>query len=304
MSEKALKVLFVSLAALLILWLGISLLGGRGGGGSRQASSALAGVLEGVEPDRVEEVRIRKSGSDTLIVLRRREGQWTVNGFAPDSAAVADFWSALQKAELVELAARNPANHRRMGLAADSTWVLELVVGGRARTLLVGNPGARWGTVYVRHPEEDAVYLLKGHLRSEVTRRLDDWRNRRVARVDTGQVARVELERGGKLTVLVRSAEADSVWTKENGDRVDTFKVWNLLSDLAYLDASGFVAPGDSLPPREGFVTAFNRAGDTLYHLEIGKGGDLDRWARVRGDTVLYKIPAWRLARLLPESWD
>jgi hypothetical protein len=43
-----------------------------------------------------------------------------------------------------------------------------------------------------------------------------------------------------------------------------------------------------------------DQAGDTLLLLNIGSG-EGDRWMRVEGDSVVYRIPSWRVSRVLPE---
>jgi hypothetical protein len=229
--------------------------------------------------------------------LRRQEGRWTVNGFAADSAVVAGFWNAVEEAEVRDLVGSNPANHPRLGVAADSAWTLVLELGEEDRALLVGKAGTTYGTVYVRLPAEDAVHLLEGNLRPEVTRDLEQWRNKRMARVDTAQVGRVEVTMEEDAYALER---ADTLWTLDGRADTNAATVRSLLGELANLQATGFYAPGDSLPALGASVTVLSQAGDTLVYLEVG-GGEGDRWARVRGDSIVYRLPSWRISRLLPE---
>jgi len=299
MSERGLKTLAVALLVLLVLWGLVSFFGGRGGRGAPEASEALTGVFQGLTPETVDEVRFEGPGGETQVVLRKDEGGWTVNGFAADSARVAGLWNALQEATVDGLVASNPDNHDRMGVSADSAWTLEVDIGAETRTLLVGDAGSRYGTAYVRYPGEDAVHLLEGQLRTEVTRRLDDWRNKRMARVDTARLSRVEVERGEAADVLER---VDTLWVVDGEEPADPAKIRALLSGLASLDANGFYSSTDSLPGRGGGMTALDQSGDTLLVLEIGSG-EGDRWARVSGDSIIYRLPSWSVGRLFPDGW-
>jgi hypothetical protein len=297
MTGKGLKVLAAALGVLVAAWLLVSLLQERGAGGARDPSPALAGFFSGVTPQGVEEIRLRGPGAAEPVVLRGSEGRWTVNGFAADSSAVAGFWSTVAGAAVGARVAANPDNHARLGVHADSAWALEVQLPGEVRTLLMGNPGTSYGTVYVRLPQEDAVHLMKGNLRADVTRDLDQWRDKLMAQVDTAVVWRMEVTRGNERFILER---VDSLWTLDGEGGSDPLLIRNLLDELAFLQASGFHAPGDSLAAAGGTVTALGRAGDTLLFLEVG-AGEGDRWARVAGDSVLYRLPSWRVGRLLPE---
>jgi hypothetical protein len=296
MSDRTLKALLWALGILLVIWGGVSLLSGRGGT-SRAATGATSDVFQGVTPESTSEIRIRRAEDGSTVDMRRQAGSWTVNGYAADSSTVARFWDAMSEAELGDRMASNPANHPRMGVSADSAIELEIVTGSDARVLLVGKAGPRYGTAFARLPDEDPVYLLEGNIRPHLTRSLDDWRNKRIVSLDTADIHGLEVEREGETYVLERG---DSLWTFASGDSADATALNGILSELAGLQASGFYAPGDSLSDSGGMVRAFTASGDTLLELEVG-AGDGDRWARVEGDSILYRLPSWRVTRVMPE---
>lgn len=296
MSARALKALLGTVGGLLILWLVISFLP-RGTGRPGGSSQELAAFFQGVTPESVSAIRIQGPDENGRVELTRSEGQWKVNGFRTDSANLARFWEAVEGAEIGDLVATNPANHPRMGLTADSAWTFELELASGPRTLLVGNPGSQYGTSFVRLPEQDNVHVLEGDLRPQVTRNLDAWRNKRVSTLDTAAVQRIEVEREYGAFVLQRS---DSLWTLEGGEEADPTAVSGILGEMARMDASGFYAPGDSLPDRAGVVRALDAGGGVRLTLEIG-AGEGDRWARAAGDSITYRIPSWRVSRIFPD---
>lgn len=295
MSARTLRALVVALAVVVALWAVVTFLSGRGGGGG--APPQLAGIFEGVSADVVTSVRL--SGPAGVRVELRRDGpRWTANGWAADTAGVARFFSALSETTVGDLAASNPANHARMGVSADSAWTLELDIPSGTRTLLVGKPGPRYGTSYVRLRDADDVYLATGDLAGSVSQSPDAWRNKRVASVDTAAIRRIEVTRGTETLALVR---ADSAWDVEGAGRAGATVAAGVLAELHALDATGFVSPPDSLAglPESVRVVALGAGGDTLAALTLGEGTG-DRWLRARGDSVLYRFPAWKLDRLAP----
>jgi hypothetical protein len=129
---------------------------------------------------------------------------------------------------------------------------------------------------------------------------VDDWRNKRVATVDTAGVTRIEVDRDGGAFVVERS---DTLWTLEEGAEADLPTVRGILGEMARLDATGFYGPADAdtLPALGGTVMGLNESGDTIFFAEVGSG-EGDRWLRVPDDSVVYRIASWRAGRLLPES--
>jgi hypothetical protein len=294
MSAKTLRNLVVALIVVLLLWGGTVMISSRGE--AKGADAEVAGVLDGLTPDAVTSVRVTRGG-DTISLTRKGSG-WDVNGWAADSAQVAGLFGTVADAHIGDLVATNPANHDRMGVSEDSAWTVVFDVGSKARTLLVGDRGPRYGTAYVRLPGEDAVYLVEGDLRARMDRSLTEWRNKRIAAVDTGEVARIDVSRQGAPYTLMR---ADSSWTLEGGGPADTSAVHTMLAGLANVRADGFTSAGDSVGglPEEVVVTALSPQGDTLAALSFGEGSGT-RWARARGDSVLYTVEGWRVDRLAP----
>lgn len=297
MSENGLKALIGVVAVLFAVWATVTFLP-RGGGASGAPPEALSGFFVGVTPEAVSSVRFLGPGQEGRIELIRQNGGWTANGFQADSGAVAGFWAAVGEVGVGDLVGSNPSNHPRLGVSPDSAWTLEFTTAEGTRNLLLGKSGTRYGTVYARLPDQDDVYLLDGGLRPTVSRTLTDWRNKRVTRVDTSRVARIQVERDGALATLVR---VDSVWTLEDGTASNGSTVRSLLAEMARMDATGFYAPEDSIPGLAGTLRAMDEAGEPLLFLEIGSG-DGDRWVRVDGDSIFYKVASWRAGRILPES--
>lgn len=295
MSEQALKKLVGALVIAVALW-GVTSLFTGGGSGARTASGEMAGVLDGIAEGSVDAVRMTTLVGTTE--LTRGAGGWLVNGFRSDSGSVAGFWRVVSSARVGDLVATNPANHGRMGVSDDAAWELEFDLTDETRALLIGAQGPRFGTAYVRLPGSDEVYLFEGDVRSHVQRQLEQWRNKRMASIDTSAVVRLDIERDGDAFALVRG---DTTWTFDSGESVRDGVLRNLLTDLRAANASGILAADDSLATaaQAGSIVAHDAGGGVLAELSIG-AGDGDRWARVTGDETLYRLPSFRVDRLFP----
>jgi hypothetical protein len=293
-SERTLKQLVGALVLVTVVWLVASLFSGSSG--SIAASGEAARFFDALGAESVEAVTIARRGG--TLSLERADRGWTVNGFPADSGSVGRLLEALGDAEIGDLVATNPQNHARMGVSSDSAATLTLRVGDSTRAILVGGSGPRYGTAYARFPDRDPVYLIDGDLRTHVVRSLDEWRNRTMVAIDTALVARVEIEMDGDSYVLAR---ADSAWVHPDGSAVPRTVIDGVLSELARLVASGFVAEGDSIAGLEPASTtrAHTEAGELLAEVTIGSGSG-DRWARTSTDDYLYRVSSFRAGRIAP----
>lgn len=186
-----------------------------------------------------------------------------------------------------------------MGVAADSAYAMTVVTAAGERTLLVGKSGRRFGTAYVRLPDEDDVYLLDGDLRAELGRNLDAWRDRTIVAIDTAAVHSLVVAQESGDYVVQRG---DSTWTFGSGGAITPSAVAGVLSELAGLMASGFLAASDSIAtaPEAASVQALAADGTVLAHVRFGAGAG-DRWARASTDDVVYRVSNFRVMRAAPE---
>ncbi len=295
MSERALRQLVGALAVVVILGaVGMLLRSGSGGIG---ATGEAQRVFDGLDASTVDEVRIEAPGSET--VLSRGEGGWTVSGYPADVEAVARMLSTVSGLSVGDLVAANPANHDRMGVSADSALTVTFIAGDLSRTILLGKSGRRFGTAYFRLPGQDRVWLLEGDLRAALVRDLDAWRDRVIVSLDTTSVARLVVERDGDGYALERG---DSVWTFAGGGAVESGAVVGILTELARLTATGFLAEGDSIAaaPQAAATTAISAEGVVLAEVRFGDGTG-DRWARSSESEWLYRVSSFRANRVAPE---
>ena len=310
MSEKTLRIV-VGIAVLLVAAYALTaMVGGstsadRGDAG-RALVRALASAREGLAGVRI----VGPEPGDSVELVRGEDGTWTVNGKPADSAAVARLEEALEGARVGHLAARNPDNHARLGVAADSTWRLELRRSGRGEPvrLFVGNNGPSYPSAYARLPDSDEVYVLSGNLVSAVRRPAAEWRDRIVLRVDTAAVRQVVVTRDEETYTLQRGDSAR--WVVDDAP-ADSATVAEMLAELARLEAQAFardtVVLGDSITRS---VLVLGQAGDTLALVRIAPTEQTWTWrataagkaaARALGDDV-FELSSWRTDRIAPEK--
>lgn len=295
MKESALKTILAVVAALALAYGAVALLGGGEGG---DGDTALARALAGVRPDALETVTVEAPAE--TVRLRRTDGGWRVDGHEADSTAVARLLDALGSPDVGELASRNPANHGKLGVAADSTRRVTLAEsGGDSTRVLVGGSAPYSGSGYMRLPGSDRVYVVRGRLQQALSRPTEDWRNKTVARIDTARLARIVVARPEGGYELRR---ADGAWTVD-GEPAEERGVRGLLAQLTRLQAMGFAPDTFRVGRPERSVTALDAAGDTLARILLAdpvEGGSTYPVTTAAAGGTVWEISAFRADRVAP----
>lgn len=295
MSNKLLVRLAGALVVLILVWGGLALV--RRPPEDRTVSLAIPKV----DTASVDSIVFAKRADTT--VLTRAGKQWKANGFAADSSTVGSLLSALaDTARPTELVAENRSSHERLGVAPDSA--LHVTVRSRAGArpaldLFAGGRTSDYGGVFVRRPDGDAVYALRGTLFESLTRAPDDWRDKRIAQVAQDSVARIEIQRGIRSYALARSGKA---WTLD-GKPADSAAVASLLGDYHDLRASGFPsrAQADSIDFQKpkAATKMLSAKGTPLVALRFDSTAS-GMWARADSGGPVYKLDSWIWSRLAP----
>lgn len=266
--------------------------------------------LEAIDTETVARVSLRSPEGDSVRLERGPEG-WRADGRPADSARVAELLAALDTARATTLVARNPANHGRLGVSAETGRRVEAATAsGETVSLLVGTRDPGTGGYHVRREGEDGVWLLPGPLGEQATRDRDAWRDRLVARLDTALVREVVVRRDGDRTALAREEDA---WRLVEGGPADTAAVGRLLRRLAELRATGFpedsgAAAADFSEP-EAVLSVFGAAADDvtgrtlLLSLRFLRGEEFRPWLLKRADDPeVFELSEWMVEELLPAA--
>lgn len=294
MSEQTLKRILALAAVIAVAYLAARMLGS--GPASAGDDGPVADLVSGLEPEGITAVTFVRQ-ADT-VRLERSDGAWTVNGFAADSGAVAGFLGTVTGSGTGGVVARNPANHARLGVTEDSAVAVTISrEGAEDVTLLVGDAGPSFPSVYVRLPGQDPVHLFQGRMRSPARRSVEQWRDREIVALDTAAVGRIEVTREGSTYAVVRS---DSAWTVD-GAAADDGEVSSLLRELSSLSASGFAPDTASLGEPARRVVVADREGDTLTVLSAHRGEGSTFRITARDDPEVYEISSYRVDRLTPD---
>lgn len=308
-----------------LLALAACLLGGfvyfyeiEGGKGREAAVETEKRLFTGVEAEDVDALELETSdGVDARF--ERRDGGWRIVapvegvGDAVALDAIASALAQLPRAGSVKAA---PGDLAQFGLGADAPRV-RFEAKGASHSLRIGKATPVGGNVYVAADEGAGIAYVESYRVNAWRRRLDDLRDRRIVSLTPGEVDRLAIawpepgpdaapdaaDRALFELTLVRDAEKG--WQIESPAALpaDEETVNRLLSDLAYLQATGFV---DERTPA---IEAALR--ETALRVRwSGPGGpeaageQQFRIAGLEGDARLVETTGGVLHRIAPDRLD
>lgn len=223
---------------------------------------------------------------------------WEVNGYASEEASLSKLWDAIDANNVGNVVANNADNHRRMGLSLDSTWVLEVIdIDNQQSTILVGNSGPIFPSVFTRLLDQNEVVVISGELRSAVTQSLTEWRDKTITTTDTAAVKSILLDYGDETYRLERS---DTTWVMD-GETLDVAAMIGITAELSNMEASGFLdenqTPSDLNRRR---IVAMDESGKLLSQLVLSGEGTTRHVQNLNSD-VIFEVPSWKFSRIVPE---
>lgn len=217
------------------------------GGSDREAASEAAKALfKGVEAAAIESVELTTS-EGSAARFERRDGVWRVvapvegAGDAMALDGVASALATLARAGEVKAA---PGDLAQFGLGPEAQTV-GFTAAGASHTLRIGRPTPVGGHVYVVADEGGEVAYVEGFRLNAFKHGLTELRDRKVLALEADAVNRLELswpEAKGPFAIALER-DADQVWQLRRpiAGRADQQTVRGLLSNLEYLQATGFV---------------------------------------------------------------
>jgi len=273
----------------------------RGEQARQEAEEAEKRLFAGVEPEDVEWIALRTTDGREARLERREEGGWTLVEplrFPADEFTADGMASALARLAS-EQRIEEPQGPEVYGLAEAPP--VRFGAGGEEHAVRIGDKTPVGGNSYVGVEGKEPVFAVPTYSTTALAKALSDLRDKRILDFDREAIERIALDwPGGGVTL----AKGDEGWrlTSPLEARADATTVDELLADLSFLRAEGFV--DDPPPPEEtGLAEPALRValatgeGEDARRFEMAVGGERDGDRLVRaGEESLYRIASERLA--------
>lgn len=193
---------------------------------TNETTQASTKVLK-LDRDKVTSISIRNAG--TQLELRKKDGVWNMEQPLTDlgdSNAIEQLLGLvanLRHDSKIDLTPGKEAEQLKEFGVAESELSLKLKPeSGSELELLVGKDSAIEGKIYVRQKGQNAVYVVRNDLRTQLTKKTDDFRDHRLSAIPFQSVQ--------KITVKTNEGEIDLERQNQH---------WNILKPLRARAADG-----------------------------------------------------------------
>ena len=212
---------------------------------THELADSTARVVE-IEQSKISGISIKNSESS--IELSKKDGLWKIEqplSDRADSTAISQLLSMLETLRhdsRIEFPAAQAAEKLKEFGVNESDLRLKLKSdSGKETELLLGNDSAIEGKVYVRVNGSDTVYVVRNALRNQLTKKVEDFRDKKLADTAPGLVSKVHVKTAeGEFELERKNTHWDFV--KPLRARAADQKVNDLLASVLNAQVSQFLA--------------------------------------------------------------
>ncbi len=249
--------------------------------------------------------RLQFKWKDSSFEVERKNGDW-IGKNIPEYIDIdgGRVWAILRtflNLKIDNFEDDEPKNLGAYGLDKPSAEI-ELFEDGKPICVLFGNKKEN-GDYFVKLTSNDSVYSVSEFVLRQIPENVNDIRARRIVKLDTEKVSRVEINRSdNKISILKKGNKWEL--EGEKNKEVDESKVGYLLADITSLEVEGFVADnprdlssyGLDKPEIELTIVEANKRKTLLF----GKKQNKRVYAKLAdknsiymlGDDILAKLPS------------
>lgn len=118
---------------------------------------------------------IIQKGVDQKVFVKKGS-DWFLNDKKVVSENIKLFFEGFQKAETKERVAKNPENHKDLGVTKENGYVITFTEnGGKNTTFIIGNSSSGETTYYVRKEDSNDVYAVSSVAFYKLSEGADQW---------------------------------------------------------------------------------------------------------------------------------
>lgn len=272
---------------------------------STRDAQANAGKFVQMEVEKINAISIKNAEGE--IELRKQDnGAWMLEKPIKDRADAMTVSGLIDAADFVKADAvvgeDKPLEKEQLkefGLTSGETKVA-FSGGKKPVELLFGKDAAVEGKLYVKLADEKKAYVIGSQLKTLITKKADEFRDRKLADITTAQVTKVSIKTGAGEIELERKNEHWSV-TKPLNARGDDAKVGDLISQATTARIESFAPDSANLAtyglqePR-GTVSFYSEGSEKPVVLQIGANLEADK------EKTYAKLSSRETVVVLPKS--
>jgi hypothetical protein len=210
---------------------------------AKPATDAAPKILT-IPEDQIKEVRLKKTGADTIVLRKGDDGKWQIAEPQPqraDQDAANSLVSTLSNLNADKLVEDKAADLSPYGLNSPSLDVTVLKKDGKTQDVYLGDDTPTSSGAYAKLAGDAHVYTVASFVKTSLEKTPNDLRDKRLLTFDQDKLTRVDLQQGNGETIeFGKNNQNDWQILKPKPLRADGSQVEDLIRKLkdAKMDAS------------------------------------------------------------------
>jgi hypothetical protein len=216
----------------------------------------------------------------------------------PDSVRLGSFLGDLEGMRFGSVVSTSKDRHGRYGVDSLASSIV-IRDGDNLQTLVVGNTGADYRTVYVRQAGDERVFSTEGRI--SVDADVDNWRDRTIIAVPLEAVVRVQVDRIDSPFGLALAAAGWTISEDGSSAAADSAAVDRWVRRFSPLKGNRF-SDADAFEGAEPVaVLTFHTVGGSSQSVEL-READAQLLARRPGTTDVLTLSSGLKSALVPDA--
>ena len=271
---------------------------------AKPATDAAPKILS-IPEDQIKEVRLKKTGADTIVLRKGDDGKWQIAEPQPqraDQDAAHSLVSTLSSLNADKVVEDKAADLSAYGLNSPSLDVTVVKKDGKTQDFYLGDDTPTNSGSYAKLAGDAHVYTVASFVKTSLEKSPSDLRDRRLLTFDQDKLTRVDLQpASGEPIEFGKNNQNDWQILKPKPMRADGSQVEDLIRKLKDAKMDGSVSAEDAKKAAAAFASGTKLAVATVADssgtqtLEVRKeqhDKDKNYYAKSSAVDGVYKVTA------------
>ncbi|HTQ53953.1 MAG TPA: DUF4340 domain-containing protein [Bryobacteraceae bacterium] len=268
---------------------------------AKPTADAVPKILS-IPEDQIQQVKIKKAGTDSTVLVKGADGQWQMTEPKPLRAdqetvkTVVSTLATLNGDKVVEDKASDLAPY---GLNSPSLDVTVTKKDGKTSEIEVGDDTPTGGGSYAKLAGDPKVYTIYTYVKNGLDKTPNDLRDKRLLTFDQDKLTRVDLQPAkGETIEFGKNNQNDWEILKPKPLRADGSQVEELIRKLKDAKMDSTISDEDAKKAAAGYASGTKVATVTVADasgpetLEVHKDKDKNYYAKSSAIGGIYKVTA------------
>src|SRR5580692_6488567 len=203
-----------------------------------------------IPEDQIKEVRLKKTGAETVLLRKGNDGKWQIVEPQPlraDQDAATSLVSTLSNLNADKLVEDKAADLSAYGLNSPTLDVTVLKKDGKTQDFYLGDDTPTGSGSYAKLAGDAHVYTVATFVKTSLEKTPNDLRDKRLLTFDQDKLTRVDLQRAnGEAIEFGKNNQNDWQILKPKPLRADGSQVEDLIRKLKDAKMDAAVSPEDA----------------------------------------------------------